>query len=100
MERKKLENEIHKYGEQYLKEYFDKQKVFITNNIFKLFVVSSNNSCGIGKSRILKIFSCINKMMSDSEKDEIFWYHIDKSCEKILGEETFNTFLGGKSIDK
>lgn len=99
-ERAKLEKELKKYSEKYLEEVFESKKVEFTNNIFKLFVVSSNTSCGIGKNRTLKIFYEINRLMEESEKDEIFWYHIDNQCKKILGDSTFNNFLGVNKNDK
>ena len=88
-ERKRLINTIKEANGDFLKQQCSDMKIRITNNLFKLFCVSANESCGIGSKRIIKIFNEINNLIDKSKEDEIFWQHLEGRCRQILGDKDY-----------
>lgn len=92
-QRKRLIDEVQKGNELFLKGQCARMRAEITNNLFKLFVISANETCGIGKERLEKILATLNSHVIESEKDEIFWQHVDSACKRILGEEKYKLYF-------
>lgn len=97
-ERDRLKSEITKWNKEFLENETNRIKHILTENIFKTFCVVCNNELGLGKSRILKIFEAQNKLLNKIDNDD--WFLIDKSCKKILGEETYYKYFSDTKIIK
>lgn len=95
-ERDRLKSEITKWNKEFLENETNRIKHILTENIFKTFCVVCNNELGLGKSRILKIFEAQNKLLNKIDNDD--WFLIDKSCKKILGEETYYKYFSDTKI--
>ena len=69
-------------------------KVNITNNLFKLFVLASNEKCGLGKERISRILKGVNELVINMrDENDTFFMGVEKDCKRILGEDTYNLYF-------
>lgn len=50
---------------------------------FKLMCAALNRRYGFGHDRLMELIDEINQLSEDSEKDEIFWTHMDRLMESI-----------------
>lgn len=73
-----------KVREEIAKEY-EKQGNDATRRIFKLFCVSLNKKCGIGKKRLLSVLEEVDTLSIESKRDEVFWSHIDRIVIDQIG---------------
>ena len=92
-ERQKLRAALSEYETKFLQEESDKLKLIITNNLLKITAVACNESLGIGKQRLAKIFDNIYKLINDSKTDEVFFEHVDKVCLDIFGKQNFDKYF-------
>ena len=92
-ERKRLMNEIQKANHEFLEEKCKEMRVRITNNLFKLFVIASNEAVGLGTKRIERILQELNKRVIESENKEESWLLFDEECKQVLGKETYYKYF-------
>ena len=92
-ERKKLKQALNKYEAKYIQEETDRMKLIITSNLLKITTVACNETLGIGRQRLGKVFDCIYKLIADSATDEAFFEHMDKVCLDILGKQYFDKYF-------
>lgn len=77
-----------------MEQELDRMKVTITNNLFKLFVLASNEQCGLGKERISKILKGVNDLVVNMQDDnDTFFMMLERKCKRILGESTYNLYF-------
>lgn len=85
---------IAKLNEKLFKEKVEEMKKIITNNLFKIFVLVSNEEMGLGKIRIVKfldkVFDLVSEISEDSENGLLV---IEERCKKILGKETYKKYF-------
>lgn len=87
-------NAITDMNKQLVEQELDRMKVTITNNLFKLFVISSNEKCGLGKERISKILKGVNELVVNmNDENDTFFMRVEKECKRILGEDTYNLYF-------
>lgn len=87
-------NSITEMNKQLVEKELERMKVVITNNLFKLFVVSSNEQCGLGKERIAKILKGVNEMVINMTDDnDTFFMFVEETCKRILGQATYNLYF-------
>lgn len=92
-EREKLKQALNTYEKKFLEEETDRLKLIITSNLLKIIIVACNQTLGIGKQRLCKIFDCIYGLISESSTDEAFFEHVDKICIDILGKQYFDKYF-------
>ena len=67
-----------------MEQELDRMKVTITNNLFKLFVLASNEQCGLGKERISKILKGVNDLVVNMQDDnDTFFMMLERECKRI-----------------
>lgn len=87
-------NAITDMNKQLVEQELERMKVVITNNLFKLFVLASNEKCGLGKERISKILKGVNDLVINMQDDnDTFFMKVESDCKRILGEDTYNVYF-------
>ena len=77
-----------------IEQELDRMKVTITNNLFKLFVLASNEQCGLGKERISKILKSVNELVVNMQDDnDTFFMMLERECKRILGESIYSLYF-------
>lgn len=92
-QRMKLAKELEKINHEILKAESKKMGLRIANNLFKIAIVSANESLGLGKSRIERLLEAINLKMSKLENDEEFWLLTEEKCKNILTEKVYSEYF-------
>ena len=92
-ERDRLKSEITKWNKEFLEGEANRLRNIMVNNFFKIFCISLNETLGLGKSRIEKVFDYQQELIRKLGKDYDEWYLIDKQCKRILGEETYYKYF-------
>ena len=66
---------------------FQKQSKDMANRFFKLFCVALHREpkFRFGKYRLSRVLQVVNDMCVEAEKDEIFWYHVDRIVIEEIG---------------
>lgn len=92
--RKETTDMLAEINQKLLKKECERMKVNITNNLFKLFVLASNEKCGLGKERISRILKGVNELVINMRDDnDTFFMGVEKDCKRILGESTYNLYF-------
>ena len=92
--RKETTDMLADINQKLLKKECERMKVNITNNLFKLFVLASNEKCGLGKERISRILKGVNELVINMRDDnDTFFMGVEKDCKRILGEDTYNLYF-------
>lgn len=63
---------------QFAKEEIEKQQKGATRRLYKICILALVLEFGFGKGRILKLVRKVDELVKESQKDEAFWYHLDK----------------------
>ena len=92
-QRIKLAKELEKINHEILKAESKKMGLRIANNLFKIAIVSANESLGLGKSRIERLLEAINLKISKLENDEEFWLLTEEKCKNILTEKVYSEYF-------
>lgn len=99
-ERNKLKQALNIYENKYLQEETDRLKLIITNNLLKVITVACNDTLGIGKQRLCKVFDKIYQLLCDCNTDECFFEHVDKVCLDVLGKQNFDKYFLNEYIKR
>ena len=80
---RKMRNKIDVHAKQRVAEHYEKHGEEITRRIFKLFCVALHDVFGFGLQRLSKLLLAVSKLIEQSRKDEVFWFHIDRELKAI-----------------
>lgn len=92
-ERKRLIAEIQGANKEFLEQQCKDIRIRITCNLFKLFSLAANESCGLGAKRLISIFEEVNNLIDKSKEDEIFWQHVEARVRQILGADEYYKYF-------
>lgn len=84
-EKKKIKSEIKLEIDRIWKEVEQKKENDITRRILKTLIYALNTEYGYGIKRISRLFNSFTKMLEESDKDEVYWEHIDRVVVDKLG---------------
>lgn len=84
-EKKKLKSEIKLEVDRIWKEVEQKKENDITRRVLKTIIYNLNTEYGYGIKRISRLFNSFTKMLEESNKDEVYWEHIDRVVVDKLG---------------
>lgn len=84
-EKKKLKSEIKLEVDRIWKEVEQKKENDITRRVLKTLIYVLNTEYGYGIKRISRLFASFTKMLEESDKDEVYWEHIDRVVVDDLG---------------
>lgn len=84
-EKKKLKAEIKLEVDRIWKEVEQKKENDITRRVLKTLIYVLNTEYGYGIKRISRLFASFTKMLEESDKDEVYWEHIDRVVVEDLG---------------
>ena len=77
-EKKKLKAVIKLEVDRIWKEVEQKKENDITRRVLKTLIYVLNTEYGYGIKRISRFFASCTKMLEESDKDEVYWEHIDR----------------------
>lgn len=98
-ERRQLAKELHAFNDQWLKETCKEMQKEITNNILCLMCVATNESLGLGKTRIQKLLIRLEEILQTCDDREDFWLLCKRDCKKILGDELFYKYFTDNKLE-
>ena len=82
-----LNNRMSKKQQADIKEYcaqeLRKQEVEHTRRMIKIMCVALHEQCGFGSVRLSKVLAMIEELSNVRDKDEVFWYHVDRELKAI-----------------
>lgn len=84
-EKKKLKSEIKLEVERIWNEVEQEKETDITRRVLKTMIYVLNTEYGYGIKRIARLFNSFTKMLEESDKDEVYWEHIDRVVVEKLG---------------
>ena len=84
-EKKKLKAEIKLEVDRIWKEVEQEKEDDITRRVLKTLIYVLNTEYGYGIKRISRLFASFTKMLEESDKDEVYWEHIDRVVVDDLG---------------
>lgn len=92
--KKELFDALAECNKEYLEKEFDRMKVVITNNLFKIFVVAANKQCGIGRIRLDRILHEVSSLVENMQDDnDTFFMLLEKQCKEILSDTVYNLYF-------
>lgn len=92
-ERKKILDGVEQWNKEFLENEMQKMYVVVGNNLFKLFLVAANETCGLGKVKLERILQKLGQFLDNKEKDEIFMEHIEEQSKKIMTKEIYDKYF-------
>lgn len=82
-----LNNRISKKQQADIKEYcaqeLRKQEVEHTRRMIKIMCVALHEQYGFGSLRLSRVLEKIERLSDIRDKDEVFWYHVDRELKAI-----------------
>lgn len=84
-QKKKLRSEIKLEVDRIWKEVEQEKENDITRRVLKTLIYVLNTEYGYGIKRISRLFGSFTKMLEESDKDEVYWEHIDRVVVEKLG---------------
>lgn len=76
-------NALSKQSKQAVREYVDSYEKDCMRRFFKIACITLNKEFGFGKSKLTRFI--IDAGEKSSEKDEIFWWHVDQLLIDKMG---------------
>lgn len=80
-----ISNKVKKMVHEEAKKEYEKQCNDATRRVFKLFCVALNQMHGFGQKRILGTIQCVEDLSVESQRDEVFWSHVDRIVVEKIG---------------
>lgn len=84
-EKKKIKSEIKLEIDRIWKEVEQEKENDITRRVLKTFIYVMHNEFGYGLTRISRLFNRFTEVLENSDKDEVYWEHIDRVVIDELG---------------
>lgn len=80
-----LTKEQKKIARQEIATILDREEQNRTRRMYKLICYALNRKFGFGAYRICQMIEEVGKLIQESEKDEIFWEHLDRVVIDEIG---------------
>lgn len=74
-----------KIARQEISAILDREEQNRTRRMYKLICYALNRKFGFGASRICQMISEVDRLIKESESDEIFWEHLDRVVIDEIG---------------
>lgn len=66
-----------------VREFHEKMEHETMRRFFKLSCIVLNQEFNFGQKRLTEYINKFSELATEREKDEIFWYHIDKRLKQL-----------------
>ena len=84
-DRKRLLSEVEIEVKKAWEKVEEEKTIDITRRVLKTIIYNLNTEYGYGIKRISRLFNSFTKMLEESNKDEVYWEHIDRVVVDKLG---------------
>lgn len=84
-DRKRMLSEVEIEVKKKWEEVEQEKSTDITRRVLKTMIYVLNTEYGYGNKRIARLFNSFTKMLENSNKDEVYWEHIDRVVINNLG---------------
>lgn len=84
-DRKRLLSEVEIEVKKAWEKVEEEKTIDITRRVLKTIIYTLNTEYGYGIKRISRLFNSFTKMLEESNKDEVYWEHIDRVVVEKLG---------------
>lgn len=84
-DRKRMLSEVEIEVKKAWEKVEEEKTIDITRRVLKTIIYKLNTEYGYGIKRISRLFNSFTKMLEESNKDEVYWEHIDRVVVDKLG---------------
>ena len=84
-DRKRMLSEVEIEVKKAWEKVEEEKTIDITRRVLKTIIYNLNTEYGYGIKRISRLFNSFTKMLEESNKDEVYWEHIDRVVVDKLG---------------
>ena len=84
-DRKRMLSEVEIEVKKAWEKVEEEKTIDITRRVIKTIIYKLNTEYGYGIKRISRLFNSFTKMLEESNKDEVYWEHIDRVVVDKLG---------------
>ena len=84
-DRKRMLSEVEIEVKKAWEKVEEEKTIDITRRVLKTIIYTLNTEYGYGIKRISRLFNSFTKMLEESNKDEVYWEHIDRVVINKLG---------------
>ena len=84
-DRKRMLSEVEIEVKKAWEKVEEEKTIDITRRVLKTIIYTLNTEYGYGIKRISRLFNSFTKMLEESNKDEVYWEHIDRVVVNKLG---------------
>ena len=84
-DRKRMLSEVEIEVKKAWEKVEEEKTIDITRRVLKTIIYTLNTEYGYGIKRISRLFNSFTKMLEESNKDEVYWEHIDRVVVDKLG---------------
>ena len=84
-DRKRMLSEVEIEVKKAWEKVEEEKTIDITRRVLKTLIYVLNTEYGYGIKRISRLFASFTKMLEKSDKDEVYWEHIDRVVVDKLG---------------
>lgn len=79
----KMSNKQKENVKQFCSIEMRKQQKAYSRRMIKIFCIALHEVFGFGMERCSRIIAEINRLSTKRDKDEVFWYHVDRELEQM-----------------